>query len=60
MARDGDGELLAAAQLAARDSPFGRIATPEAVAEAVAFLADPKAMFSSGAILDVNGASFFR
>ncbi len=41
-------------------SPFGRVATPEEVAYAVLFLASDGAGFSSGAIVDVNGASYLR
>ncbi len=41
-------------------SPFGRVATVEEVARAVLFLADPTIEFTSGAILDVNGASYLR
>lgn len=41
-------------------SPFGRIAKPEEVAAAVIFLASEGATFSSGAIIDVNGASYLR
>jgi NAD(P)-dependent dehydrogenase (short-subunit alcohol dehydrogenase family) len=41
-------------------SPFGRIAKPEEVAAAVLFLASEDAKFSSGAIIDVNGASYLR
>jgi NAD(P)-dependent dehydrogenase (short-subunit alcohol dehydrogenase family) len=41
-------------------SPFGRVATAEEVAAAVVFLASPEAEFASGAILDVNGASYLR
>lgn len=41
-------------------SPFGRVARPEEVAHAVLFLADPKSIWSSGAIIDVNGASYLR
>lgn len=41
-------------------SPFGRVATPEEVAAAIVFLASPEARFASGAILDVNGASYLR
>lgn len=41
-------------------SPFGRIARPEEVAAAVLFLASEGAEFSSGAIIDVNGASYLR
>lgn len=41
-------------------SPFGRVATPQEVARAVLFLASPDAEFTSGAILDLNGASYLR
>lgn len=41
-------------------SPFGRVATPEEVAAAVRYLASPEAVWSSGAVLDVNGASYLR
>ena len=41
-------------------SPFGRVATPEEVAEAVLFLASPRAELASGTILDLNGASYLR
>ncbi|MEE2046104.1 SDR family oxidoreductase, partial [Nocardiopsis tropica] len=41
-------------------SPFGRVAAPEEVAAAVLYLASPEAVWSSGAVLDVNGASHLR
>jgi NAD(P)-dependent dehydrogenase (short-subunit alcohol dehydrogenase family) len=41
-------------------SPFGRVARPEEVASAVVWLASPEARFSSGTIVDVNGASYLR
>lgn len=41
-------------------SPFGRVAKPEEVAYAVVFLASEGATFSTGTILDVNGASYLR
>jgi 3-oxoacyl-[acyl-carrier protein] reductase len=41
-------------------SPFGRVARPEEVAAAVVWLASPAARFTSGAIIDVNGASYLR
>lgn len=41
-------------------SPLGRIATPQEVAYAVLFLASSGAAFMTGAILDVNGASYLR
>jgi NAD(P)-dependent dehydrogenase (short-subunit alcohol dehydrogenase family) len=44
----------------ATQSPFGRIAKPEEVAAAVFFLASEGSEFSSGAIIDVNGASYLR
>jgi len=41
-------------------SPFNRVATAEEVAEAVVYLASPAAEWASGAILDLNGASYLR
>ena len=41
-------------------SPLGRVATPEEVADAVVYLASPGSEFTTGAILDVNGASYLR
>ncbi|MFD0773166.1 SDR family NAD(P)-dependent oxidoreductase [Streptomonospora algeriensis] len=41
-------------------SPFGRVAAPEEIASAVAYLASPEAVWTSGAVLDVNGASHLR
>jgi len=41
-------------------SPLGRVATPAEVAHAVAFLASEGAEFTTGTILDVNGASYLR
>ncbi|GAB3731755.1 SDR family NAD(P)-dependent oxidoreductase [Nocardiopsis nanhaiensis] len=41
-------------------SPFGRVAGPEEVASAVLYLASPEAEWSSGAVLDLNGASHLR
>ncbi|MGW7287156.1 SDR family NAD(P)-dependent oxidoreductase [Streptomyces sp. NPDC054847] len=42
------------------ESPFGRVGTAEEVAEAVLYLASPGAVWSSGAVLDLNGASHLR
>lgn len=41
-------------------SPLNRVAKPEEVAYAVLFLASAGAEFMTGAILDVNGASYLR
>jgi 3-oxoacyl-[acyl-carrier protein] reductase len=41
-------------------SPFGRIAEPEEVASAVAWLALPGSLWASGAVIDLNGASYLR
>jgi NAD(P)-dependent dehydrogenase (short-subunit alcohol dehydrogenase family) len=41
-------------------SPLGRVATAEEVANAVVFLASEGAEFTTGAILDLNGASYLR
>ena len=47
-------------ELRRRESPLGRIATPDDVAAAVLFLASPQAELASGSVLDVNGASHLR
>jgi 3-oxoacyl-[acyl-carrier protein] reductase len=52
-----DGETGAAIRA---QSPFGRVARPEEIAAAVLFLASPEAEWASGAILDLNGASYLR
>ena len=41
-------------------SPLGRVARPEEVAAAVLYLASADAGFATGAIIDVNGASYLR
>ncbi|HEY8451405.1 MAG TPA: SDR family oxidoreductase [Natronosporangium sp.] len=41
-------------------SPFNRVARAEEVAAAVLWLASPAAEWASGAILDLNGASYLR
>jgi len=41
-------------------SPAGRVAAPEEVAAAVLFLAGEQSFWSTGAVLDVNGASYLR
>ncbi len=42
------------------ESPFKRMAKPEEVAHAILFLASEGAEYTSGAILDINGASYLR
>ena len=42
------------------ESPLGKVATPEDVAAAILFLASPQAEMASGAVIDVNGASYLR
>jgi NAD(P)-dependent dehydrogenase (short-subunit alcohol dehydrogenase family) len=49
-----DGDAIRA------QSPLGRVARPEEVAHAVVFLASEGAEFSTGTIIDVNGASYLR
>jgi len=41
-------------------SPFRRVATADEIAAAVLYLASPEAEWASGAILDLNGASYLR
>ncbi len=43
-----------------QQSPLGRVARPDEVANAVLFLAGEGVDFATGAILDVNGASYLR
>jgi 3-oxoacyl-[acyl-carrier protein] reductase len=45
-------------QAAIRETPVGRIAEPEDIAAAVAYLASDDASFVTGAILDLTGGSF--
>jgi NAD(P)-dependent dehydrogenase (short-subunit alcohol dehydrogenase family) len=62
VATDMTSELLAAPagdEIRAQ-SPFGRVATPEEIAAAVAYLASDEAEWASGAVLDLNGASYLR
>jgi 3-oxoacyl-[acyl-carrier protein] reductase len=41
-------------------SPFGRVAEPAEIAAAVLYLASEQAEWASGAVLDLNGASYLR
>ncbi len=41
-------------------SPFGRVADPDEIAAAVFYLASAPAQWASGAVLDLNGASYLR
>jgi NAD(P)-dependent dehydrogenase (short-subunit alcohol dehydrogenase family) len=41
-------------------SPFGRVGEPAEIAAAVLFLASERAEWASGAVLDLNGASYLR
>ncbi|WP_199442085.1 SDR family NAD(P)-dependent oxidoreductase [Umezawaea beigongshangensis] len=41
-------------------SPFGRVGEPDDVASAVAWLASPGALWASGTVIDLNGASHLR
>lgn len=43
-----------------KQSPMGRVAKPEEVAYTVLFLASDGAEFLTGAIVDINGASYLR
>ena len=50
----------AAGDVIRAQSPFGRVATAGEVAAAVVYLASPEAEWASGAVLDLNGASYLR
>jgi 3-oxoacyl-[acyl-carrier protein] reductase len=41
-------------------SPFSRVGTADEVAQAVTYLASPAAIWASGSVLDLNGASYLR
>lgn len=43
-----------------QESPFGRVGTPEEVAHTVLHLADPASAWTSGTVIDLNGASHLR
>ena len=62
VATDMTAELLATAAGDAirAQSPFGRVATVQEIAAAVVYLASPEAEWASGAVLDLNGASYLR
>jgi NAD(P)-dependent dehydrogenase (short-subunit alcohol dehydrogenase family) len=44
----------------AAQSPFGRVGEPAEIAAAVLYLASAPALWASGAVLDLNGASYLR
>lgn len=52
---DGPGGDAVRAQ-----SPFNRVATPEEIAQAVAWLATEAPIWVSGTVVDANGASYLR
>ncbi len=58
--RQADALAGPAGEALRRESPFGRVGTPEEVAAAVLYLASPDAVWSSGTVLDLNGASHLR
>jgi NAD(P)-dependent dehydrogenase (short-subunit alcohol dehydrogenase family) len=62
VATDMTAEELAtpAGDVIRAQSPFNRVATPREVAAAVVYLAAPESAWSSGAVLDLNGASYLR
>lgn len=43
-----------------QQSPLNRVATPDEIAHAILFLASEQAAFTTGCILDMNGASYLR
>jgi len=55
-------EILGSAQgdSIRNQSPLKRVATPEDVAVVVVFYASDETLFSTGAVVDVNGASYLR
>ncbi len=53
LASRGGAELL-------RDIPLGRVATPEEIAQIIAFCALDAPESMTGAVIDANGASYVR
>ncbi|MFT5794874.1 MAG: 3-oxoacyl-[acyl-carrier protein] reductase, partial [Saprospiraceae bacterium] len=43
-----------------QQSPLGRVAQPEEVAETIRYLAIDAPTFMTGSIIDINGASYLR
>jgi 3-oxoacyl-[acyl-carrier protein] reductase len=62
VATDMTTDLLVGAhgEAVRRQSPLNRVATPEEVAEVVLWLAAARSDYVTGAIVDVNGASYLR
>jgi NAD(P)-dependent dehydrogenase (short-subunit alcohol dehydrogenase family) len=62
IATDMTAQLLAgpAGDPIRAQSPYNRVATAEEVANAILWLASPAATWSTGAVLDFNGASYLR
>lgn len=58
--RQEDQLAGASGQALRAQSPFGRVGTAEEVAAAVVYLASPGAVWASGTVLDLNGASYLR
>ncbi len=50
----------AAGEAVRAQSPLNRVATVEEVARAVLYLASPEARFTTGGVLDLNGASYLH
>ncbi|MEM9929095.1 MAG: SDR family NAD(P)-dependent oxidoreductase [Bacteroidota bacterium] len=50
----------AAGEAVKAQSPLNRVATVEEVARTILFLASPAARFTTGGIVDINGASYLR
>jgi NAD(P)-dependent dehydrogenase (short-subunit alcohol dehydrogenase family) len=50
----------AAGEAVRAQSPLNRVATVEEVARAILYLASPEAAFTTGSVLDLNGASYLH
>ncbi|AMV48332.1 SDR family NAD(P)-dependent oxidoreductase [Paraburkholderia caribensis] len=55
-----DTDMISGRGYVANDYPLGRLASPEEVGSLAMFLCGPSGGFASGAVFDLNGATYYR